>query len=123
MSKTVSFRCSEELDEFLEEEAERRMTTKSAVAQMLLAERVRQLQGGGEGGEEPAPEKADQSDSGEVDQVGRGLPEIFDRYDEHWYRPDGQKYEFAVRLPGHDDTKYYKTQDGAADRLRKEYCG
>jgi len=38
MSKTVSFRCSGELDEFLEREAERRMTTKSTVAQMIVAD-------------------------------------------------------------------------------------
>jgi predicted transcriptional regulator len=43
MSRTVSFRCSEELDEFLEEEAERRMTTKSAVAQMIVAEYARSV--------------------------------------------------------------------------------
>lgn len=43
MSRTVSFRCSEDLDEFLEEEAERRMTTKSAVAQMIVAEYAREV--------------------------------------------------------------------------------
>jgi hypothetical protein len=37
MSKTVSFTCSEELNEFLEEEAERRMTTKSLVCQQIVA--------------------------------------------------------------------------------------
>ena len=51
MSKVVSFRCSEELDEFLEQEAERRMTTKSTAAQMLLAEKVQEMKGesGGNG--------------------------------------------------------------------------
>ena len=43
MSKTVSFRCSDELDEFLEQEAERRMTTKSTVAQMIVAEYARDV--------------------------------------------------------------------------------
>lgn len=43
MTVTISFRVSEELEEFLEQEAEERMTTKSTVAQMLLAERVRQV--------------------------------------------------------------------------------
>ena len=43
MSRTVSFRCSEELDEFLEEEAERRMTTKSTVAQMMVAQAARDI--------------------------------------------------------------------------------
>lgn len=116
MSRTVSFRASEELDEFLEQEAERRMTTKSTAAQMLLAERVRQLQGESDGDDE-----TDQSDSGAPDQSDSGLPEVFERHDSRWYRPDSQKYDFAVRLPGDGGTKYYKTQDGAASRLRKEF--
>jgi hypothetical protein len=41
MSEVVTFRCSPELEEFLEEEAERRMTTKSAAAQMIVAEYAR----------------------------------------------------------------------------------
>lgn len=43
MTKTVSFRASDELDAFLEALAEERMTTKSTVAQMLVAERARQI--------------------------------------------------------------------------------
>ena len=117
MSRTVSFRASEELDDFLEQEAERRMTTKSTVAQMLIAEKVRELRGADSGDSE----ELDQSESGEVEEVGRGLPEVFDRHSDHWYRPDSDKHEFTVRLPGHEDRKYYKTQDGAANRLRKEY--
>ena len=105
MSKTVSFRASEELDEFLEEEAERRMTTKSTVAQMLVAERVRELKGG-------APDLANGSE------VAQG---IFKRYSDKWYTPDSDKgYEYAVRLKD-GDVKYYKTADGAAGRLSKEY--
>jgi polyphosphate kinase len=46
---------------------------------------------------------------------------VFDRHDDHWYRPDSDKYQFTVRLPDSDDRKYYKTQDNAAKRLRKEY--
>ena len=38
MTATISFTCSEELEQFLEEEAERRMTTKSTVAQMIVAD-------------------------------------------------------------------------------------
>lgn len=44
MTTTVTFRCTNELEEFLEQEAERRMTTKSSVAQMLLAEKFREIQ-------------------------------------------------------------------------------
>jgi predicted transcriptional regulator len=43
MTVTISFRVSEELEEHLEQEAEKRMTTKSTVAQMLLAEHFRQI--------------------------------------------------------------------------------
>lgn len=45
MSRTVSFRCSQELDEWLEQEAERRMTTKSTVAQMIVADHVQAVSG------------------------------------------------------------------------------
>jgi hypothetical protein len=45
MSRTVSFRCSAELDEWLEREAERRMTTKSTVAQMIVANHVQSVTG------------------------------------------------------------------------------
>jgi len=117
MSKTVSFRASEELDEFLEQEAERRMTTKSTVAQMLLAERVRELKSERDGETGSSSESAQTED----DQLDQGLPEVFDQHSDHWYRPDSDKYQFAVRLPGHDETKYYKTQDHAATRLEKEY--
>jgi len=117
MSRTVSFRASEELDDFLEQEAERRMTTKSTVAQMLLAERVRQLQDERSGETDESPETA----QSEVDQPDQSLPEAFDQHRDHWYRPDSDKYKFAVRLPGHDERKYYKTQDNAAKRLQNEY--
>jgi predicted transcriptional regulator len=60
MTVTISFRVSEELEEFLEQEAKERMTTKSTVAQMMLAERVTQIRddtdtnGTGKDAEEPA---------------------------------------------------------------------
>lgn len=49
MTVTISFRVSEELESFLNEEAERRMTTKSTVAQMLLAEKAKEIMSEGEG--------------------------------------------------------------------------
>lgn len=42
MTVTISFRVAEQLEEFLEEEAQRQMTTKSAVARQLLTEKVRE---------------------------------------------------------------------------------
>lgn len=118
MSRTVSFRASEELDEFLEEEAERRMTTKSTVANMLLAERVRQLQ----------DERSESSSGPDQEEVGAkgeladdGKPEIFERCSDKWHVPDSQKgNKYAVRTAG-GELMYYKTERGAADRLREEY--
>lgn len=94
MSKTISFVASDELAEYLENEAERRMTTVSSTAQMLLAEKVRESSESSEGG-------------------------VFDRHSDKWYRPEG-KHEYAVRRPD-GPTKYYKTRRGAAQRLRDEY--
>lgn len=107
MSKTISFVASDELAEFLEEESERRMTTVSSTAQMLLAEKVREMN-----------EESGQSDA---DKGGSepSKPAVFDRYPDKWYRPDG-KHNYAVRTPD-GDTKYYKTQSGAAKRLRRDY--
>jgi L-lysine 2,3-aminomutase len=105
MSKTISFVASDELAEFLEDEAERRMTTISSTAQMLLAERVREMMSG----------------EAEADAVGDadGMGGVFDRHPDKWYRPDG-KHEYAVRQPD-GPTKYYKTEHGAAERLRRVY--
>lgn len=122
MSKTVSFRASEELDEFLEREAERRMTTKSTVAQMLVAERARQSQLGHMGEEDsivpenPAPDRVELANSDSEDR-----PAIFDRYSDKWHVPDSSEgNKFAVRTTD-GRLVYYKTQKHAARRLREEY--
>ena len=126
MSKTVSFRASEELDEFLEQEAERRMTTKSTVAQMLLAERVRELQGErSESSSDPESAPEPKGSEPEEEAVGEsgdgGEPAILEQHNDKWYTPDSQEgYKYAVRMPD-GDRKYYKTPKHAADRLRKEY--
>jgi len=104
MSKTISFVASDELADFLEEQAEQRMTTVSSTAQMLLAEKAREM-GGVSSGSKPAS--------------GGSMGGIFDQYPKKWYRPDG-KYNYAVRLPS-GETKYYKTREGAAKRLRRHY--
>lgn len=117
MSRTVSFRASEELDDFLEEEAERRMTTKSTVAQMLIAERVKMLKEDRDGQTTLGQSVPSSSDD---ENQKSGLPEVFQKHSEHWYEPDSKQHEYAVRLPN-GERKYYKTQDGAAKRLRSEY--
>jgi hypothetical protein len=104
MSKTISFVASDELAEYLEREAQERMTTVSSTAQMLLAEKVREMGGVSEGSKTAS---------------GGSEGDVFDRNPEKWYRPDG-KYNLAVRLPN-GETKYYKTRDGAAKRLRRHY--
>ena len=116
MSRTVSFRASEELDDFLEQEAERRMTTKSTAAQMLLAEKVRELQD-----KRSADPGSDQQSEPTNGDSNGDLPKTFQANSEHWYRPDSNKYQFAVRLPENGDTRYYKTAKKAAERLNKEY--
>jgi hypothetical protein len=86
------------------------MTTKSAVAQMIVAEYAR-----------------GQSGSGGVNESNQGESRsVFDRHPDGWYRPDG-KYDFAVYVPDdagvHDEgkTRYYKTRDGAAKALQRWY--
>jgi len=111
MSRTVSFRCSEELDEYLEDEADRRMTTKSTVAQMLLSERVRQLK----------KERSDSENVGNQEEDAEEELGVLSEYEDKWKRmgADSQN-EFRVTLA--DGTyKYYKTQEGVENRLQKEY--
>lgn len=121
MSKTVSFRASEELDEFLEQEAERRMTTKSTVAQMLIAERVRQIKDGEDESEvedQSAEEEGSSrpgSDGSELDT--EELPPIFEERSDSWWVPDSEDHILAVRRED-GGRRYYKTVDGAAERLR-----
>lgn len=110
------------------------MTTKSTVANMLIAERVREIQGLREESEEAAedprveedeassePEEDPESED-EQDGDSDDLPPIFEERSERWYRPNTQKgHKFAVRMPEGVSTKYYQTVEGAANRLRKEY--
>jgi len=114
MSKTISFVASDELADFLEEESERRMTTISSTAQMLLAEKAREMGGVGDGAETAKP-------------VSESPEDVFDRNPKAWYRPDSQKHDYAVSVPAdagvHDEgkTRYYKTKHGAAEALKRWY--
>lgn len=115
MSKTISFVASDELANYLEEESERRLTTVSSTAQMLLAEKAREM--GGVGGEtEPAETAVEASDN-----------DVFDDYPDAWYHPSSQKYDYAVNVPESSGvydsgkTRYYKTREGAAEALRRWY--
>jgi len=76
MSEVVTFRCSPELKQFLEEEAERRMTTKSAAAQMIVAEYARDVSQDGGTSNTPVnpPEtgRGEEWDAPEVEEDGSG---------------------------------------------------
>jgi len=115
MSKTISFVASDELANYLEEESERRMTTVSSTAQMLLAEKVREL--GDVDGETEATETASRARENDV----------FDEYPDAWYHPKSDKNDYAVNVPTSADiydagkTRYYQTRSGAAEALRRWY--
>lgn len=121
MSKTVSFRCSDELDEFLEQEAERRMTTKSTVAQMIVAEYARDVSN------DPATENDAVTPPEAGNDASDRANDVFDRHPDVWYRPDSKENDFAVYVPedaGNRDaggTRYYKTEKGAAEALQRWY--
>jgi polyphosphate kinase len=45
---------------------------------------------------------------------------VFETRSEHWYRPDSEQYGWAVRTTD-GERRYFKTREGARDRLRSEY--
>lgn len=49
-----------------------------------------------------------------------GDTSVFDAYADRWYRPDSETYRWAVRTSD-GDRRYFKTRDGARERLRTEY--
>ena len=117
MSKTISFVASDELAEYLEEESERRMTTVSSTAQMLLAEKARETGG--------VPTESRESTAGPSD--GTQWESISDECPDGWYEPDSLKHDFAVEVPedadvsDSGDVRYYKTERGAAKGLSRWY--
>lgn len=115
MGKTISFVATEKLAEWLEEESERRMTTVSSTAQQLLAEKYREEQQGEDTATRDAPDPENE-DVGEEEPE----PDALDRNPDKWYRPDSNQHNYAVSLPD-SDRKYYKTREGAAKRIRREY--
>ena len=122
MSKTISFVASDELAKYLQEESERRLTTVSSTAQMLLAEKVREM-----GDVSTESEAFDDEGSSGSNGDAHGRPQrraIFDESD-GWYEPDSDKYNFAVRVPEDADVsdrgglRYYKTEDEAAKAITR----
>jgi len=121
----VSFRASEELDEYLEQEAERRLTTKSTVVQMIVAEHFQEVkeeqqESGTEEEESTNSPESEESDAREDSREEEREPAVFQKHGDKWYVPDSQQgYSYAVRCP--DKTRYFKTQDGAEKRLIREF--
>jgi polyphosphate kinase len=50
----------------------------------------------------------------------REPPSVFDTHSGRWYRPESEQYEWAVRTTD-GERRYFKTREGARDRLRSEY--
>lgn len=97
--KTISFVATEELADWLDDEADRRMTTVSSAAQQLLVESYRR-------------EKGEASRSKDED--------LFERHASRWTVPDSEEHDYRVDTP-EGDRRYYKTRDGAAKALRRWY--
>jgi polyphosphate kinase len=61
---------------------------------------------------------ADASDDGrDADDSGES---VFEAHPDRWYRPDSERYEWAVRTSD-GERRYFETREGAAERLRTEY--
>lgn len=104
--KTISFVATEELADWLELEAENRMTTVSSAAQQLLVEKYRS-----------AKVEGASSSSAEVEPSDE---EILASHSSRWAVPDSDTYEYRVEKPD-GDRRYYKTRRGAVDALRRFY--
>lgn len=68
--------------------------------------------GGSNGTTLDADEKQADSYGGEVS--------VFDIHADRWYRPDSETYDWAVRTTN-GERRYFKTREGARNRLQTEY--
>jgi len=132
MSETISFVASDELADFLEEEAERQMTTVSSTAQRLLAEKVREDRRSYGKPDVPEDAKTDRERLQELEESGfldDGSDEgdVLDQFPDAWYRPNSEKHDYAVDVPEdagvYDEGKrrYFKTRGGAAQAITRWY--
>lgn len=131
MSKTISFVASDELAEYLEKEADRRMTTVSSTAQQMLAEYVRMSDpshGVETEGRKTDKERMQEIQQGALDRDQEDEPDDpFQRHPDEWYEPDSDKHNYAVEVPADagiydaGKTRYFKTRSGAAKALRRWY--
>ena len=85
------------------------------IEETLLVEDATETDAGSETSDEAAPDadtKQIHSDGGDVS--------VFDAHSDHWYHPDSETYEWAVRTT-EGKRRYFKTRDGARKRLQTEY--
>jgi polyphosphate kinase len=68
---------------------------------------------------EPSDEASDDADGKSTYSDG-GNSSVFDVYSKHWYHPDSKTYDFAVRTTD-GERRYFKTREGARNRLQSEY--
>jgi hypothetical protein len=96
MAENVAARIHPSLNEFVEEYADKRETTKARV----IEEQLRKLK--------------EQEEGEQRERAGNGLPEGV-------YRPEGE-HDFAVKFRenGRTRRKYYKTREGALNRAESE---
>lgn len=122
-SKTISFVAKGDLVEWLEEESEKRMTSMSSTVQQLLAEKYRE-----ETGEREQKKITETEDSGdsetteerESDHGGKEYDfEVIGEYEDEWYEPNSSENNYAIK--DGDETYYYKTQRGLANRLESMF--
>ncbi|WP_267639702.1 polyphosphate kinase 1 [Haloarchaeobius amylolyticus] len=74
---------------------------------------------------EPADNEPAEADTAEAEATvgndgGEALPPVFQTHDEHWYVPQSNDYDWAVRTRD-GKRRYFKSRQGAAQRLREEY--
>ena len=117
-SKTISFVASGDLVEWLEEESDKRMTSMSSTVQQLLAEKYRREVEGYSPTQNEDSDGSEGNDRNEdVNDGKKYLYDIIEEHEDEWYEPASEDQNFAI-----DDgeyIRYYKTQQGLAEKLER----
>jgi len=113
--KTISFVATEKLAEWIEQQADERMTTVSSAAQQLLAEKYREEQESDGRAEGRADTSKDGSAGAEDDQ-----PEALKRHSDKWWTPESDVRNYGVREKD-GGRRYFKTAERAASYLQETY--
>jgi hypothetical protein len=118
MPVTISFRVAERLEDYLEEEAKRQMTTKSAIARQMLTERARQVMEGeeAEGGNNQTGGSSVSRDRSTFNAEELADPTRRRHITEH---SGGRKYR--VYDDNGTDHRYFDTAEGALNHHDRLY--